>query len=52
MVVPPLDHDDVLPPIPDHVPAFVVVLALVFELHLVAGTFGSVDADVEDVVAC
>lgn len=51
MLVSPLDDDDVVPPVSDHVPAFVVVLAFVLELDLVAGTLGAVNADVADVGA-
>lgn len=52
MVVAPLDDDDVLSPVPHDVPALVIVLPFVLELHLVAGAFGSVNAYVEDVVTC
>lgn len=47
--VSPLDNDNVVSPVPDDVPALIVVLAFVFELDFVAGTFGAVDADVEDI---
>lgn len=51
MVITPLDDDDVFSPVSDHVPTFIVVLAFVLELDFIAGSFGAVDADVEDVIA-
>lgn len=50
MFISPLDDDDVLSPISDDVPAFIVVLSFVLELNFIAGSFGAVDADVEDVI--
>lgn len=52
MFISPLDNDNVVSPVSDHVPALIVVLAFVLELDFVAGAFGTVDADVEDVGAC
>lgn len=49
MFIAPLDDDYVLPAVPHHVGALVGVPALVLQGHFVTGTFGPVDADVEDV---
>lgn len=51
MLITPLDDDDVVSPIADHVPAFIVVLAFVLELDLVTWSLGAVDTDVHDVCA-
>lgn len=50
MVITPLDDDNVFSPVSDDIPAFIVVLSFVLELDFIAGSFGAVDADVEDVV--
>ena len=51
VVIPPLDEDDVLAPLPDDVVDRVAPATLVLDDDLVARDLGSVDADVEDVVA-
>lgn len=50
MVISPLNDDDIFSPVPDDVPAFIVILSFVLELDFIAGSFGAVDADIEDVV--
>lgn len=50
MVISPLNDDDIFSPVSDDVPAFIVVLSFVLELDFIAGSFGAVDADIEDVV--
>lgn len=47
----PLDDDDVVSPVPDDVPAFVVILAFVLQLDLITRTFGAIDAYIKDVGA-
>ena len=51
VVVPPLDKDDVLAPLPHHVVHRVPPATLVLDHHLVTGDLGAVDAHIEDVVA-
>lgn len=47
MLISPFDDDDVVAPVSNHVPAFVVILAFVLELDFVTGALGAVDAYVE-----
>lgn len=49
MLISPLNDDNVFSPVPDDVPAFIVVLSFVLELDFIAGALGAVDADVEDI---
>lgn len=52
MLITPLADHNVLSPVPNYVPAFIVVLTLVLELDFIAGAFGAIDADVKDVGTC
>lgn len=45
----PLDDDNVVSPVSDDVPAFIVVLAFVLQLDFVARTLGTVDTNVKNV---
>lgn len=52
VLITPLADHNVLSPVPNYVPAFIVVLTLVLELDFIAGAFGAIDADVKDVGTC
>ena len=52
VVIAPLDEQNVVTALPNHVVHLIVVPARVLDLDLLAGTLGPVDAHVQDVVAC